>query len=270
MITSRHNPKIQYARGLLGKPRERQQSGEFVVEGVRLAEEAWRSGWQARQLFFTQGLSPRGQEVLKGLTGPGTQVEELAPEVMNSLSATETSQGLMAIFPMRHRPLPATLDFVLLLDAIRDPGNVGTLLRTAAAAGVQAVAAMPGTADLFSPKAVRAGMGAHFHLPVINLTWDELESILEQAGPGRPIRKYLAEAGSGEICWHADLRAPLALIVSNEAEGATPEALRAADTRLQIPMPGGFESLNAAVAGAILLFEVVRQRNSRKDPQENL
>jgi TrmH family RNA methyltransferase len=263
MITSRHNPKIQTVRGLLRQPGERAQSGTFVVEGVRLAEEAAQAGWQPQQVFYTETLSPRGRAVLEVFSKSTVDLEQLSPSVMEYLSETETSQGLLAVFPLRALPLPKRMDFLLVLDTIRDPGNLGTLLRTAAAAGVQAVAAMPGTADPFSPKVVRAAMGAHFRLPILSLDWPGLQSLGNSLPGGGNIKFYLAEASEGEVCWEADLRSPLALIVCNEAEGATAEARQVATTSVRIPMPGQFESLNAAIAGAILMFEVVRQRGSK-------
>jgi TrmH family RNA methyltransferase len=261
MITSRQNPKIQQVRTLLGRARERRQAGAFVVEGVRLVEEAVDAGWKAQVVFYTEGLSERGMDAVRHLGAGGTDIEQVAPAVMEALADTETSQGLLAVLPLPSYQPPPQPDFIVVADAIRDPGNLGTLLRTAAAAGAQAVIASPGTADPFSPKVVRAAMGAHFRLPVIELDWAAVQSYLQQpAAGGKPLQVYLAEAGAGETCWQADLRGPLALIIGSEAEGVSAEARAIAGTTLQIPMPGKSESLNAAVAGAILMFEVVRQR----------
>ena len=257
MITSRHNPKIQRVRELLGRPRDRREAGAFVVEGVRLAEEALAAGWEPQIVLFSSELSPRGREVVDRLGAGGVEVEEVAPDVLQSVSETETSQGLLAVLPIRPLPIPSPLDFLVIADAIHDPGNLGTLLRTAAAAGVQAVALAPGTADPYSPKVVRAAMGAHFRLPISALDWEGIQRLVESTPD---MKVYLAEAGTGEVCWQADLRGPLALVIGSEAQGATPAARRLAGASLQIPMPGQSESLNAAIAAAVLMFEVVRQR----------
>jgi RNA methyltransferase, TrmH family len=260
VITSSHNPKIQQIRSLAARRKERQKSQSFVVEGVRLIEEALQAGWQAQSVFFTNQLSSRGENLLEVFLKAGADVEEITPQLMESLAETEAPQGILATFTMRELPVPqGRLDFVLVLDNVRDPGNLGTLLRTACAAGLQAVLLTPGTADVFSPKVLRAGMGAQFRLPALTLPWEEIQSICHtQSTP--PLKILLAEGQQGTPCWELDLRRPLALIIGSEAEGASEEAHQLADVLVKIPMPGGSESLNAAVAGSILIFEIVRQR----------
>lgn len=255
MITSTHNSKIQQVRALLGQKKARDEARSFVVEGVRLSEEALAAGWRSSLVLVSSELNERGRLVVDGFSGQGVEVEEVDSRLFDSLSDTETSQGLLAVLPQLVLALPESLDFVLIADQVRDPGNLGTLLRTAAAAGVQAVLLGPGTVDVYSPKVVRTGMGAHFRLPVFNLDW---QAILKICHPGLKI--YLAEAGSGAACWQLDLRQPVALVVGGEADGAGPEARQAADGLVKIPMPGQSESLNAAVAASILMFEIVRQR----------
>ena len=248
-------------RSLSGRRQERQQAQAFVVEGVRLAEEAFHSGWQPLSVFFSDRLSGRGKTLLEGFSKSGADVEEITPQLMESLAETEAPQGILATFAIRDLPLPERLDFILVLDNVRDPGNLGTLLRTACAAGMQAVLLTPGTADVFSPKVLRSGMGAQFKLPALTLPWEKIQSICH-AHSNPPLKIFLAEGrqGQGTACWELDLRQPLALIIGSEADGASDEAHQLADGLVKIPMPGGSESLNAAVAGSILIFEIVRQR----------
>lgn len=263
MITSPHNPKLQRVRGLLDRRKQRDDERAFVIEGVRLAEEGLASGWQAELVLFSNRLSARGQAVLSGFAQAGVEVLEVEPRLLESAAATETPQGLAVIF---HRPTPAwpeTLDFVLIADNLRDPGNLGTLLRSAAAAGVQAALLSPGTTDAFAPKVLRAGMGAHFRLPVFPMSWAEIRAACQASH----LLVLLAEAASGPACWDFNLRQPVALMVGSEAEGASPEALAAAGQSIHIPMPGRSESLNAAVAASILFFEVVRQRRGTAGPE---
>ena len=248
-------------RSLLTRRSERQQAQSFVVEGVRLTEEALRSGWQPQSVLFTDQLSGRGKKLLEGFTKAGAEIEEITPGLMESLAETETPQGVLAVFASRSLPLPERLDFILILDNLRDPGNLGTLLRTACAAGIQAALLTPGTVDPFSPKVLRSGMGAQFRLPVLTEPWIDIQAICHvRSDP--PLKIFLAESREGTACWELDLCQPLALIIGNEAEGAGEPARQAADGLVKIPMPGGSESLNAATAGGILIFEIVRQRYS--------
>jgi TrmH family RNA methyltransferase len=258
MITSVHNSKIQLVRSLLGRSKERRDAKTFVAEGVRLVEEAWAADWPFRFVLFGETLSERGQELVKRVEAKGFEVEKVTDTLLNSISETETSQGILAVLDYSPLAIPDNLSFVLILDSIRDPGNLGTLLRTAAATGVQAVLLPPETTDAFAPKVVRAGMGAHFRLPILSLTWDKIRSRTHD------LKIYLAEMEGAASCWEADFRIPLALIVGSEAEGASPVARELASQSVYIPMPGETESLNAAVAGAILMFEVVRQRKTQQ------
>lgn len=256
MITSARNPKLRHIRALLEHPRARREAGAFVVEGVRLAEEALHAGWEAQLVLYSASLPARGRAVVESFAGRGAPVEEVAPHVLKSVSDTETPQGILAVLAICPLPLPAAPNFVLIPDGVRDPGNLGTILRTASAAGVQAVLLPPGAADAYAPKVVRSAMGAHFRLPIHSLSWPEIHSDL------RLVRVYLADP-RGELPYtQADFRSPLALIVGGEAAGAGGQAQTLADCRVHIPMPGGAESLNAAVAAAVLMFEVVRQRDS--------
>lgn len=258
MITSPHNPRLTRIRGLLEKRAQREEAQAFVVEGVRLVEEAQAAGLAPEVVLYSDRLSERGQAVVRGFENAGIEVIEVAARIMDGLAGTDTPQGLLAVLPMLRPTIPGPLDFVLIADNLRDPGNLGTLLRSAGAAGAQAVLLSPGTTDAFSPKVLRAGMGAHFRLPVFHRSWEEIRAICKGSTP--PLRVFLAESAEGAACWNLDLRQPLALMVGSEAEGPTPEARALADQPITIPMPGKSESLNAAVAASILLFEVVRQR----------
>jgi len=253
MITSTQNPKLKLARSLAGRPKERLAAQAFVVEGVRLVEEALVANWPIRYVLFSAGLNERGRELIRKLQAQNIDAEQVSDALLDSVSETEHTQGILAVLNHSQLPIPQSLDFILIADQIRDPGNLGTLLRTAAAAGVQAVFLPPETTDAFAPKVLRAGMGAHFRLPIHSLTWEEIRATTTS------LHVCLADM-QGRPCWQTDFTQPVALIVGGEAEGAMDEARGLADIAVSIPMPGRTESLNAGVAGAILLFEVVRQR----------
>ncbi len=257
VITSRKNPRIQRIKKLLGSSSYRQSEKAFIIEGVRLVEEAIASGWVLQELFISDKLSERGKSLLANKDIPDFPIFEVSDEVMTDLSDTETPQGITAVLHQHEMVLPERLDFLLILDAIRDPGNVGTILRTARAAGVNAVLIAPETADPFSPKVLRAGMGAQLRLPVSLCSWEEITSIIHtQAG----MKTLLADTDNGTSLWEEDLTKTLSIIVSNEASGPSPSARDLADHTITIPMQGSCESLNAAIAASLLIYEVVRQR----------
>jgi RNA methyltransferase, TrmH family len=257
MITSPHNPKLKLIRALQGRAKERREAGAFVVDGVRLVEDAVNGNWKFRFALFDETLSERGMSQVESLRSRGVDVEEVSSNLMKSLSETETPQGILAVLELTLLPIPNLPTFILIPDQIRDPGNLGTLLRTAAAAGVQAVLLPPETTDAFAPKVVRAGMGAHFRLAIRSLTWEEIRRFCDSASQ----RIYLADM-DGQSCWETDLRQPVTLVIGGEADGASESARKLVNGKISIPMSGNVESLNAGVAGSILMFEVVRQRSN--------
>ena len=261
MITSSQNSKIKFVRALLGRVKERRDANAFVIEGVRLVDEAVISNWGFQFALYDESLNEKGKSLVERLKSRNVEVDEISERLMQALSETETPQGILAVAEISNLPIlrqtpdsvSNSLNFVLIPDQIRDPGNLGTLLRTAAAAGVQAVLLPPETTDAFAPKVVRSGMGAHFRLPIHSTTWEEIREQIKD------LQVYLADM-DGQSCWESDLRQPLALIIGGEAEGASDEARKLATQKISIPMAGNVESLNAGVAGSVLMFEVVRQR----------
>ena len=255
VITSSQNSKIKLVRALLGRAKERREANAFVIEGVRLVEEAANRKWLFRFVLYDETLNERGKSLVENLRSREVEVDQIPSDLMQDLSQTETPQGILAVILLIDLPIPTSPNFIVIADQIRDPGNLGTLLRSAAAAGVQAVIIPPGTTDPFSPKVVRAGMGAHFRLAAHSANWDNIQAYT------RGINVFLADA-HGKSCWETDLRQPLALIIGGEAEGAGKEARNLATQKISIPMAGQVESLNAGVAGSVLMFEVIRQRSS--------
>jgi TrmH family RNA methyltransferase len=171
-------------------------------------------------------------------------------------ASTESPQGLVAVMPIPEIPPPAELSLVVVVDKLADPGNLGTLLRTALAAGVEAVFLSPGTVDAYNPKVVRSGMGAHFRLPLLS---GSPEDVLPRLS-GVPI--WLAEPCAGLPYDRLDARRPLALVIGGEARGPSDVWRSKATGTVSIPMAASSESLNAAVAAAVILFEIRRQRGT--------
>ncbi len=256
-ITSGANPRVKRIRSLLANRKDRRRERLFVIEGVRLVEEALRTNTEIVTLLYDPeqlGQHERGGALVERVRNMrGAYVA--TGEVLAAASDTVTPQGVVAVVRWPEITARAT-GIQLVLDAVQDPGNVGTLLRSAEATGVTEVLCVSGTVDVYSPKVVRAAMGAHFRLPVRqDLHWDEMDEAL---GPADNI--YIAEAQGRMPYYAADWRQPSILIVGNEANGIGPEARARATKVISIPMAASVESLNAAVAGSVILFEAARQR----------
>ena len=254
MITSLSNPKIKLVRSL-ARRKDRYAARQFVIEGVRLIEEALDAGVKPVLVLHTTQIEEdaRARQLLDRLRVATPEVFAVDDAVMKEIANTETPQGLAAVVPFIELKVPAQPQFVLILDSVRDPGNVGTLLRSARAAGIDAIFFAPNTADPYNDKVVRAAMGAHFAVPLRIASWQMIEEVV------RPIpRIYLADAQGKSVYSKISWARPVALIIGGEAEGASDAAKKIATARVSIPMRGGAESLNAAMAATILMFEAAR------------
>jgi TrmH family RNA methyltransferase len=256
MISSPDNPKVRAARALLRR-KGRQQAGQCLAEGVQLIADAMRAGIMPALIFFLASArqSPRVAALLERAAQAGVPTWELSPTLFGTLSDTTTSQGVIAVLPIPAPEPPANPNLILILDQVRDPGNVGTILRSAEAAGVDLVLLMAGCADAWSPKVLRAGMGAHFRLPLrAGVTGDELARWLGD----RPL--WLADP-RGELSYdQIDWCVPCAVALGGETVGFSSQVETLGRGRVAIPMAGGAESLNVAMAATVLLFEAARQR----------
>jgi TrmH family RNA methyltransferase len=254
MITSRQNQKIKRIKQLTSQAKFRKKEHAYVVEGIRLLEEALQADQIPEQVLYTPDLDQRGQALVQIFQDQQVTCELAALDVLNAASDTENSQGIMAVFPIDPLPLPDQNDLVLIADEIRDPGNLGTLMRSSLAAGVDMLLLSRGSVDLYSPKVIRSGMGAHFRLPAITTSWEEILQLTSG------LVLYLADMNQGKSCWETDLTGPLGIILGGEAHGPGKNARGLAKYSVHIPMNTHSESLNSAAAGAILLFEIRRQR----------
>ena len=237
------------------KARERQQL--FAAEGVRAVEELLRSPLRVRGVLVAPQLAdaPRGAALLTELRQRGIEVAELPPLDFASAAETESPQGVLAIGEIpgvttEEIQLPATARLVV-LDGVQDPGNVGTILRTAAALGASAVLAMPGTVDLWNAKVVRSAMGALFHMPAVSCTWESFDALRQRGG----IITWGADAGGTAL----DSLVPparLALLVGNEGAGLSAEGRARVNDVVALPISRQVESLNVAVATGIFLYQL--------------
>jgi len=242
-ITSRKNPLLQQVRKLLSSRQERQKTGLFVADGTKLLQEAVRWWDGLETVILSDGVEAELPEQLQVVRVPG--------DVMETISPMQTPQG--ALFLCR---LPKPEEFVpqpgmLLLDGIQDPGNLGTILRTADALNVKAVL-LEGCADPYNHKTVRASMGAVFRSPVLQTTWDQAQLACKNAGIPIAVTA-LSDKAQDIRC--ADV-GQMAVVIGSEGQGVRPEILQSADMPLIIPMNPKCESLNAAVAAAIVMWQM--------------
>ncbi len=254
MITSLKNPKVKLIQALQSTRRAREREGLFVMEGRRLLEEIVRVAARPLLVLHHDNLSERDRGLVNRLASLSGNVDAVTDEVISACSATEAPAGLLAVLPFPNLSLPKTPSLILICDGVRDPGNYGAILRTAEAAGVELVYAPPGTVDVYNPKVVRGGAGAHLRLPIYSIDWEALRA------QTKGFVNWLASSASGSAYFDVDWTVPSALIVSSEAAGESEQARELVTGSVHIPMARATESLNVAVAAGILLMEARRQR----------
>jgi RNA methyltransferase, TrmH family len=247
MITSLQNEKVKHIRALLDHAKNRRKEGQIVLEGVRLVRDACQQGYRPDFILSTTEADTAF------LAAYGIEPLLVSNEVMKAASDTQQPQGIIGAFPMPKANLPSDTRHVVILDSVRDPGNLGTILRTAGAAGVQAVLLSPTCVDPYNPKSLRGGMGAHFRVPLAQADWERIAAYCYNK------KVYLADSDGDLRYDEADWKANWALIIGGEAHGAGNEGLALAQQRVYIPMAAATESLNAAVAASVILFEAARQ-----------
>lgn len=259
MITSYKNEKVKYARRLQAERRYRWREQAFVVEGTRWLDELIQRRHPLKFVLCTADWFAAAEHapILHQLACP---VQPISDDLMADLSGTETPPGVLAVAEMASLPWPGQPTLLLVLDGVGNPGNLGTMLRAAAAAGVDGVLLAPGCVDPYNPKALRGGMGAHLRLPIRLTDWAEVA----EATAG--LATWLADVDEGVDYTAVNWQAPSALLIGSEAVGLGAAARRVANGRCTIPMHATTESLNAALAAAIILFEAARQRRAPQLP----
>ncbi|MBE5981404.1 MAG: RNA methyltransferase [Paenibacillaceae bacterium] len=259
MITSSANGKVKQVMNLIKKAKARNESGLFVAEGLRIFKEIPRE--QIDSIFVSESFLK--EEERKHLIG-GMKYEVLTDEVFQVMSDTKTPQGILAL-AKQHAYTPEDLTrvpgpaFLMILENIQDPGNLGTIIRAGEGAGITGVLMNSTTADIYNPKVIRSTMGSVFRVPFAytdNLT----DSILQLKKKG--IKLYAAHLNGRNNYEKEDYTVDTGFLIGNEANGLTEDTARLADAYIKIPMMGSVESLNAAVAASVLMFETARQRRS--------
>lgn len=244
----------------------RDESETFLLEGLTLIEEAINAKIQIQLAAYTEHLliSKNGKELFSYIRRLNLQLILVSENVMSQISTLTTPPGIIAIAktPKSNIAINKSLKNILILEEIQDPGNLGTILRTALGSGCSGVVSMKKTVDFYNPKVIRGSMGAIFHIPCES-GWDYANiNIFKKQG----VRIITPISHHGVPYWEADLSGPIAFILGNEAKGASKEALALSDQTVTIPIDKRTDSLNVAVAAGILLFEAIRQNNDSARP----
>ncbi|MBN2899265.1 MAG: RNA methyltransferase [Clostridia bacterium] len=268
ILTSPDNKKIKELQQL-GKKKYRREQNAFVIEGIRFVESALEKSIALKDVFYSSALwdNERGTALIEAVEAKGYRLHEVAPKLFDAISDTVNSQGVLAVAPM----MPEVLDtdilegettyLSLVLDRIQDPGNLGTMIRTADAAGIKDIFLVKGTTDPYSTKVLRSTMGSIFDVRLHMLDTDEVIAYAEQHG----IRLVVTSLDASLYHYELAVQDKLAIVIGNEGNGVSKEFLEAADDLIKIPIYGGAESLNASVAAGIVLYDfAIRQKKLMK------
>ncbi|MBQ5348263.1 MAG: RNA methyltransferase [Phascolarctobacterium sp.] len=257
-LTGLQNPVVKAAAELKQK-KYRTQNGLYLAEGLRTAEEA--VAYKAVEtLFYVATDDDRTMRLLEDAAMQNIKLVCVNENVMKKIADTETPQGIIAVCKMRQPKLETLLaggKMLLVLDRVGDPGNIGTMLRTADAAGIGGLVLLKGCADIYAPKTVRSSMGSLFHIPVLSgVSEQEFVSAAKKAG----YDLLVTCLDGADNLYKADLSGRIAFVMGNEAGGVSETLLEKADKRVYIPMAGRAESLNVAMAAGIVMFEALRRK----------
>jgi TrmH family RNA methyltransferase len=261
-ITSPQNPKIKTLKKL-DKASERREQGVFVIEGLRELCLADQAGYEITQLFICEELliSDETYSIEKCKLG-GTDIYTIPKEVYESIAYRGTTEGVIATAKPKEHLLDSLKlsanPLILVIEGVEKPGNLGAMLRTCDAVGVDAVIVCDTRTDIYNPNVVRSGIGTVFTSQIAIASAADVISFLKEKG----VKTYAADLTATESYYQKDMSKPTAIIVGDEATGLSPEWVEAADERIRIPMLGRIDSLNVSVSAAVLLYEGLRQRSA--------
>lgn len=257
MITSKTNTQVKNIEALIKKSKERRKQNKFIVEGSKMVQEAPAS-WISK-IYVSETYAKQNEKWIQSLKD--TPWEVLSDAVFGAVSDTQTPQGILAIVDIPSYELDTLLQkenpLLLVIDSIQDPGNLGTMMRTAEGAGVTGVIMNRTTVDLFNPKTVRSTMGSIYRMPFVIV--EELEQAIETMKQ-RGVAVYAAHLKGTQMYDAYDYTKASAFMIGNEGNGLSDSVAACADVYIRIPMEGQVESLNAAISAALLTYEANRQR----------
>ncbi|MCB2293795.1 RNA methyltransferase [Clostridium algoriphilum] len=256
-IQSKDNLLIKDIKKLKEK-KYRISSNMFLIEGFRFVEEALNSDFEVVNIFLSASREEKYENsCMKDKLQTNTKVYSVSDSIFKGICYTDNPQGILAVVRNKSVEIKYDHGFYMLADKIQDPGNMGTIIRTAHAAGALGVIITKGTVDIYNDKTLRSTMGSIFNIPVI---YDK-DLLLVQQLRSDGFKLITSSLDTDKNFYDIDLKQKVIISVGNEGNGISAEVYNICDIKIKIPMPGGAESLNAAVAASIMMYEVVRQKN---------
>lgn len=257
VIESKDNSLFKYTKKLKER-KYRNKENKYIIEGFRLVQEAFKANCSIEYLIVNENGKDKLDDYLKSYMD-SIKIYEMKSDLFNQLSSTENTQGIIAVANINNSVKDIKGEFYLLCDKVQDPGNLGTIIRTAHAAGVSAIILTKGTVDIYNDKTIRSTMGSIFYTPIIYDNDLSFLNSLKENG----FSLVATSLEESKNFFDEDLSGKVILSVGNEGNGISEEIFSLADKKVKIPMPGGAESLNVGVATSIILFEKVRQSLSK-------
>ncbi|WMJ81112.1 RNA methyltransferase [Clostridium sp. MB40-C1] len=256
IIESKQNSLIKEVKKL-HKKKYRNEKNQFIVEGFRFVEEALKSSFNVPYIFVNENAMERYKSFkIEALINENTEVYSISDNLLKDICNTDTPQGILCVVDNESVEVKDAKGFYVLVDRIQDPGNMGTIIRTAHASGALGVIITKGTVDIYNDKTLRSTMGSIFNIPIIQ---DENLEIIKNL-KAKGFRIVVSSLDTDKNFYDINLNQKIIIAVGNEGSGISEEIYSIGDEKVKIPMPGGAESLNAAVAAGIMIYEVVRQK----------
>lgn len=240
----------------LKERKNRNKSNKYIIEGFRLVQEAFKAKLSIDYIISTKDNNEKISKYLSDYISESVKIYEMSDILFKELISTENPQGILAVISMENKPLEYDGDFYLLCDKVQDPGNLGTIIRTAHAAGVNGIILTKGTVDIYNEKTIRSTMGSLFYVPTY---YDDENLSLVKELKNKGFNLVVTSLDTNKDFFEEDLKGKVILTVGNEGNGVSDEVFELADTKVKIPMPGNAESLNVAIATSIIIYEKVRQ-----------
>lgn len=257
MISSKDNEKIRYTKSLL-KTKGRTKENKFIIEGYRILTLAIQCRANLDYVFINEDFENKKEHLdfIEVLKNKKIKIYKTTNKIFKELVDTENTQGILAVVGFKNKDIDNNINdsnkFVLILDRIQDPGNMGTIIRTADAAGVDAIINLKGCVDIYNPKVIRSTMGSIFDMNIIQATQDDTIRVLKDKG-FEIVSSYL---NTDNYYNNVNYKDKVALVIGNEANGINDNLIKSSDTLVKIPIYGKAESLNAAISSAILMYEI--------------